>query len=143
MYRRLQSVMVMFMLVDAPDRGVARLDYFVARRLAMLRISRGELACRGGPSRSTLNKAISGARPLSTATLVRLDASLGWAPGSATAILDGGSPSARLPRTGAGDVYSAEHAHVLKVLRTLEGLLGDCRELVDELLATSGSRGAG
>lgn len=131
--------MVMSVIVDAPDSGVARLDYFVARRLAILRISRGELARRGGPSRSTLNKAITGARLLSAATLMRLDASLGWAPGSATAILDGGSPSARLPRTGAGDVCSAEHAHVLKVLHTLEGLLGDCRELVDELLATSGS----
>ncbi len=135
--------MVLFMIVDAPDSGVARLDYFVARRLAMLRISRGELARRGGPSRSTLNKAITGARPLSAATLMRLDASLGWAPGSATAILGGGSPSARLPRTGAGDVCSAEHAHVLKVLHTLEGLLGDCRELVDELLSTSGATRAG
>jgi hypothetical protein len=132
--------MVMFMIVDAPDRGVARLDYFVARRPVMLRISRGELARRGGPSRSTLSKAITEARPLSAATLIRLDASLGWAPGSATAILDGGSPAARLPRTpGAGDICSAEHAHVLKVLHTLEGLLGDCRELVDELLSTLGA----
>jgi len=122
--------------VNAPDSGVARLDYFVARRLAMLRISRGELARRGGPSRSTLNKAITGARPLSAATLMRLDASLGWAPGSATAILRGGTPSARLPRTRAGDVCSAEHAHVLKVLHTLEDMLGDCRELVSELLST-------
>jgi hypothetical protein len=129
--------------MDVPDCGVVRLDYFVARRLAMLRITRGELARRGGPSRSTLNKAITGARPLSAATLMRLDASLGWAPGSAAAILDGGAPAARLPRTGPGDLCSAEHAHVLKVLHTLEDMLGDCRELVSELLSTPGGSRAG
>lgn len=115
---------------------MARLDYFVALRLAALRINRAELARRGGPSRSTLNKAISGARPLSVATLMRLDASLGWAPGSAGAIIGGGEPAARLPRTGAGDACSAEHAHVVTVLQTVEGMLGDCRRLVAELLST-------
>ena len=112
------------------------MDHFVARRLAVLRINRAELARRGGPSRSTLNKAITGARRLSAATLMRLDASLGWAPGSAAAIVAGGEPAARLPRTGAGDACSAEHAHVLTVLHTVEGMLGDCRQLVAELLST-------
>ena len=131
------------MVVDAPESGTARLDYFVTRRLAMLRVSRGELARRGGPSRSTLNKAIMGGRPVSAATLVRLDASLGWAPGSAAATLGGGTPSARIPRTGLGDACSADHAHVLKVLHTLADMLGDCRELVSELLATPGGSRVG
>jgi hypothetical protein len=141
MYRRLQFIVIRFAIVNAPESGVPRLDYFVARRLGMLRISRGELARRGGPSRSTLNKAITGARPLSAATLMRLDASLGWAPGSAAEILAGGIPPAG--RSAAGDVWSAEHAHLLKVLQTLEDMLGDCRELVSELLAAPGTGRAG
>ena len=127
--------------MDAPDGGVARLDRFVAERLATLRITRAELARRGGPSRSTLNKAITGDRPLSRATLARLDSALGWAPGSAAAIMRGGTPSARLPRTARGDLCSAEHAHVLAVLQTVEGMLGSCRELINELLVTPRSGG--
>src|SRR2546425_3636510 len=107
------------MIVNTPDSGLERLDYFVTERLAVLRMTRGELARRGGPSRSTLNKAISGARALSPATLSRLDASLGWAPGSAAQILTGGTPASRLPRTPGGDLCSAEHAHVITVLGTV------------------------
>ncbi|MGV7254579.1 helix-turn-helix domain-containing protein [Mycobacterium kansasii] len=123
--------------MNTPDRGLARLDYFVSERLAALRISRGELARRGGPSRSTLNKAMSAARIVSPATLSRLDASLGWAPGSAAAILDGGTPTCRLPRTVGGDLCSAEHAHVITVLSTVFGMLEDASDLLAELLAPS------
>ncbi|MBY0441862.1 MAG: helix-turn-helix domain-containing protein [Mycobacteriaceae bacterium] len=129
--------------MNAPDCGLARLDYFVGERLAMLRMTRGELARRGGPNRSTLHKAISGSRTVSMATLARLDASLGWAPGSAMQILDGGTPQSRVPR-------SAEDARVLPVLRAVDsmldecrGLLTDVRGLVDELLNTTGGNRAG
>lgn len=42
--------------VIAPNDGPARLDYFVSERLAVLHMSRVELARRGGPNRSTLHK---------------------------------------------------------------------------------------
>jgi hypothetical protein len=122
---------------------LARLDYFVCERLAVLRMTRGELARRGGPNRSTLHKAISGSRTVSMATLARLDASLGWTPGSAAAILGGGAPQSRLPR-------SAEDAHLRTVLRAVDGMLVECRELltdvrglVNELLKPAGGDRAG
>ncbi|MGH3556052.1 MAG: helix-turn-helix domain-containing protein [Mycobacterium sp.] len=129
--------------MKVPDSGLARLDHFVSERLAVLRMTRGELARRGGPNRSTLYKANSGSRTVSMATLARLDASLGWVPGSAAAILDGGTPQSRLPR-------SAEDAHVLTVLRAVDGMLDECRGiltdvhgLVNELLNPAGGDRAG
>jgi hypothetical protein len=134
---------VIFVGVNISDSGIARLDHFVSERLAVLRMTRGDLARRGGPNRSTLYKAISGSRTVSMATLARLDASLGWAPGSAAAILGGGSPRSRLPR-------SAEDAHVVTVLRAVDGMLNECRELlsdvrglVNELLTPAGGDRAG
>lgn len=109
----------------------------------MLRMTRDELARRGGPNRSTLHKAISGSRTVSMATLARLDTSLGWAPGSAALVLDGGTPQSRLSR-------SVEDARVLPVLRAVDNMLDECRGLlvdvrglVDELLNTAGSDRAG
>ncbi|WP_454561739.1 helix-turn-helix domain-containing protein [Mycobacterium haemophilum] len=129
--------------MNVPDSGLPRLDYFVSERLAVLRMTRGELARRGGPNRTTLHKAISASRTVSIATLARLDASLGWAPGSAAAILDGGTPQSRLRQ-------SAEDAHVLTVLRAIDGMLTECRGLltdvrglVNELLTPAGGDHAG
>src|ERR1700744_4278288 len=116
----------MFVGVNIPDSGMARLDHFVSERLAVLRMTRGDLARRGGPNRSTLYKAISGSRTVSIATLARVDAALGWAPGSAAAILGGGTPRSRLPR-------SAEDAHVVTVLRAVDGMLNECRELLTDV----------
>lgn len=140
---RLELTIVMLMGVNTPASGMARLDHFVSERLAVLRMTRGDLARRGGPNRSTLYKAISGSRTVSMATLARLDASLGWASGSAAAILGGGTPRSRLPR-------SAEDAQVLTVLRAVDGMLSECRELltdvrclVNELLTPAGGDRAG
>lgn len=134
---------VMCVGVNIPDSGLARLDHFVGERLAVLRITRGELARRGGPNRSTLYKAISASRTVSMTTLARLDASLGWAPGSAAAILNGGTPQSRLR-------HSSEDAHVQTVLRAVDGMLDECRGLladvrglVNELLSPAGGDHAG
>ena len=80
------------MRVNAPNEGPARLDFYVSERLAVLHMTRAELARRGGPNRSTLHKSTTGSRSMSAATLARLDEALGWAHGSARAILDGGEP---------------------------------------------------
>lgn len=140
---RVKLTMSSFVGVNVPDSGLARLDHFVGERLAVLRMTRGELTRRGGPNRSTLHKAISASRTVSMATLARLDASLGWTPGSAAAILNGGIPQSRLPR-------SAEDTYVLTVLRAVDGMLKECRELltdvrglVHELLTPVGGDHAG
>lgn len=117
--------------VNTPIDGPARLDHFVSERLAVLHMSRVELARRGGPNRSTLHKSINGSRTLSLATLTRLDEALGWAHGSSKAILEGGLPATPQP----------QDTHVRTVLQAVEGLveqchsiLADARQLLTELL---------
>lgn len=119
--------------VIAPNDGPARLDYFVSERLAVLHMSCVELACRGGPNRSTLHKSSNGSRTMSLATLARLDEALGWAHGSSRAILDGGVPATPPP----------QDTHVHTVLHAVEGLveqchsiLADARQLLTELLTS-------
>jgi hypothetical protein len=119
--------------VNAPNDGPARLDYFISERLAVLHMSRVELARRGGPNRSTLHKSSNGSRTLSLATLMRLDEALGWAHGSSRAILDGGVPATPPP----------QDIHARTVLHAVEGLveqchstLADARHLLTELLTT-------
>ncbi|MGH3971258.1 MAG: helix-turn-helix domain-containing protein [Mycobacterium sp.] len=118
--------------MNAPTYGPARLDYYVSERLAILHMTRAELARRGGPNRSTLHKSTTGSRSMSPATLARLDEALGWAHGSSRAILDGREP-----------VTPQHHdTSVRTVLFAVEGLveqchaiLADARLLVSELLA--------
>ncbi len=66
--------------MEAPDQGIDRLHHFVSERRRALNISRAEMYARGGPSPSTMNKALSGDRGLSRTTLERIDRALGWAP---------------------------------------------------------------
>ncbi|MCA4761167.1 hypothetical protein KXD96_27345 [Mycobacterium sp. SMC-2] len=120
--------------MNAPVDGPARLDYHISERLAVLHMTRAELARRGGPNRSTLHKSSSGSRSMSVATLARLDEALGWAHGSSRAILDGGVPVTPPP----------QDIHVRTVLHAVEGLVGEChailtdaRQLLTELLATA------
>ncbi|WP_163912208.1 helix-turn-helix domain-containing protein [Mycolicibacterium aubagnense] len=96
-----------------PSSGPARLDHYVSIRIGALRMSRIELARRGGPDRSTLHKATTGDRTLSTRTLTRLDQALGWAEGTSAAILDGGEPVCA----------SSDAAHVQTVLKVCEDLV--------------------
>lgn len=118
--------------MNAPENGPARLDFYVSERLAVLHMTRAELARRGGPNRSTLHKSTTGSRSMSPATLARLDEALGWAPGSARAVLDGGEP-----------VTPQHHdASAHTVLVAAEGLirdagviLADAGLLLSELLA--------
>ncbi|MBX9641795.1 MAG: hypothetical protein K2X97_19370, partial [Mycobacteriaceae bacterium] len=103
----------------------------VTERLALLRMNRDELSRRGGPQRSTLRKARTESRKPTLATLTRLDETLGWAPGSSAAILEGGQP------------VCAHHQdpQVRAVLEAAEGLIQECsamlidaRKLLSEVL---------
>ena len=86
-------------------------------------MTRDELARHGGPSRSTLHKAISGSRGLSQSTLARLDAALGWLPGSAARVLDGGTPVSAVP----------QDANVRNVLRAADAIVIDCQNMLADL----------
>jgi hypothetical protein len=79
-----------------PEAGMPRLLFFVQHRLVQLQWTRKSLAAAGGPNPSTLRKAHREDRELAERTLARLDRALGWQPGSAQRVLDGGSPAVRI-----------------------------------------------
>jgi hypothetical protein len=86
-----------------PAGGVDRLTHFVDERIAQLDLSKEEVARRGGPARDTLAK-IRGRRDQQTpmvGTLLRLDAALGWQPGSSAVTLLGGQPLSLTARSRA------------------------------------------
>lgn len=86
-----------------PADGVDRLTHFVEARIAQLNLSKEEVARRGGPARDTLAK-VRGRRDQQTpmvGTLLRLDAALGWQPGSAAVTLLGGQPLSLTARSRA------------------------------------------
>lgn len=120
--------------MEAPDQGIDRLHHFVSERRRALNISRAEMYARGGPSPSTMNKALSGDRGLSRTTLERIDRALGWAPGSAEAAMTGGVPTSQIPTPNEG---CPAHEHVVTVLESLRDQLVRAGELVDDLLGSS------
>lgn len=112
-------------LTPVAENGPARLDHFVRRRTAQMRISPRELSSRGGPNRTTLHKAINGTGRLRESTLTRIDNSLGWAPGSAARILAGGLPETRMTTSGHDD-------HAVTVITASLDILHEVKELVDK-----------
>jgi hypothetical protein len=79
--------------MTVPQEGVERLIHFVEKRMGQLDLTKDEVARRGGPSRDTLAK-VRGNRERTpqVGTLLRLDQSLGWQPGSSAVVLLGGQP---------------------------------------------------
>jgi uncharacterized small protein (DUF1192 family) len=80
--------------MTAPAEGIDRLISFVETRLAQLKLSKQEVARRGGPAVDTLVKARGrkGQNTPTVSTLLMLDALMGWQPGSAAVTLLGGRP---------------------------------------------------
>ena len=70
--------------------------FFIQQRLAQLQWSRNDLAAAGGPSPATLYKAHRRGRVWGERTMARLEAALGWQPGSGSAVVAGGSPVMRI-----------------------------------------------
>lgn len=124
--------------MEAPERGIERLHYFVTERRRALGISRTQMFARGGPSPSTMNKALTGTRGLSRSTLDRIDRALGWAPRSAEAVMDGGTPTSHIPAPG--DAGCPAHEHVVAVLESLRTQLRTAEQLVEDLLGSSHAR---
>jgi hypothetical protein len=123
--------------MEAPEHGIERLHHFVTERRRALGISRAQMFARGGPSPSTMNKALTGTRGLSRTTLERIDRALGWAPGSAATAMDGGTPTSHIPAPEAG---CPAHEHVVAVLESVRTQLHTADQLVADLLGSSHAR---
>lgn len=119
--------------MQIPNRGIARLDYYVNERRFALDLTRSQMFDRGGPSPSTMLKALAGDRGLSNISLDRIDRSLGWAPGSAASVLDGGTPTSQIPARGdAGGCPAHDHVHA--VLESVRIQLQSANRLINGLL---------
>lgn len=82
-------------MTNAPEPALKRFGDIVRERRQALRLSQEDVTARGGPSDTTLTKIENvewnPTRP--NETLRKLDVGLGWEPGSARRVLDGGEPA--------------------------------------------------
>ncbi|WP_082408937.1 helix-turn-helix domain-containing protein [Mycobacterium intracellulare] len=119
--------------MTAPTDGVERLIYFVDARIAQLKLTKEEVARRGGPSVDTLAK-IRGRRDQHTplvGTLLRLDSALGWQPGSAAVVLLGGQPLSLIAR--GGGAYKTTAGHPMTEREIMARLVSQLREEITRL----------
>ncbi|MFF0818064.1 helix-turn-helix domain-containing protein [Rhodococcus sp. NPDC003318] len=73
---------------------IARLGTFMSARRVELALTFEQVAERGGPSPKSFTRIVRGLKPRPTGTtLAKIDQGLGWAQGSAAAVLAGGTPS--------------------------------------------------
>jgi hypothetical protein len=127
--------------MTAPADGIDRLIHFVDARITQLNLSKEEVARRGGPSTDTLAKIRERAdqRTPMVDTLLRLDRSLGWQPGSSAVVLLGGKPlslTARRRRRTLARQQGAQPVDEGEILRRLTG------QLHDEIVRLEGDRDA-
>lgn len=127
--------------MTVPADGVDRLIHFVDARIAQLKLSKEEVARRGGPAVDTLAK-IRGRRDQRTprvATLLRLDAALGWQPGSAAVVLLGGQP---LSLTARSRAVTRLKKHVGQPMGGSEIMARLAAQLHEEIVRLEGDRDA-
>lgn len=121
--------------VQIPESGLERLEFFVELELTKAKMTRAELAARGGPSRTTLRKAITEGRSTLTATsLGKYDAAFEhWPKGMARAIVEEGATPPPLP-----DECTPDHTQVMGMLSRLTEEVGSLREAVRDLTERGG-----
>jgi hypothetical protein len=128
--------------MTVPVDGVPRLIHFVDARLAQLQMTKTEAARRGFPNPSTLAKTRGRDHQQSprVRTLLRIDRTLGWQPGSAAVVLLGGTPltiTTRTTRAVRSREAAAEpltpHDVTVRTLATLRDEITRTRELADDL----------
>ncbi|WP_405941593.1 helix-turn-helix domain-containing protein [Streptomyces sp. NBC_00207] len=86
-------------MTQANDRDHDRLATQVRARRAELGLSRAALAERAGVSKGTCHRLEEG-QPIRDINYAKIDAALGWAPGSCASIRDGGAPTPALGAEG-------------------------------------------
>jgi hypothetical protein len=132
-------------IMAVPDDGVPRLMHHVDARLSQLQMSKEEAVRRGFPDPSTLAKVRDRdhqATP-TVRTLLRIDRTLGWEPGSAAVVLLGGHPLSVTARTTRRVHAHAEAATPMtadEVMTRLLDQLGDEITKTREDLAAVGDR---
>lgn len=82
----------MFLAVEIPELGAARLEPFVRQRLAAKRMTWAQLASSAALSKDTLWKAAKLSRRMRPETLTKMDIALDWPIGTCAHIIDGGTP---------------------------------------------------
>lgn len=102
--------------VEIPERGLARLDVFVRRRLAVKRMTWAGFAETAALSRATLHRAVKQSREMRPATLAKIDVALDWPIGTSAHVIDGGTPPI-------DEAYRGDHAQVDARLQHIEHLL--------------------
>jgi len=116
--------------MDVPSDGVARLIHFVDARLGQLRMSKEEAVRRGFPDPDTLPKVRYTHGTPKVRTLLRIDRTLGWQPGSSAVVLVGGTPLSLTARTTRGVRAKESAAQPLTADAVIERLL---TQLSDEI----------
>ncbi|MER6488780.1 helix-turn-helix transcriptional regulator [Streptomyces virginiae] len=86
-------------MTQANDRDHNRLASQVRARRLELGLSRAALAEHAGISKGTCHRVEEG-QPIRDTSYAKIDAALGWAPGSCAAIRDGGHPAPNLGEGG-------------------------------------------
>jgi hypothetical protein len=121
--------------MDVPADGVPRLMHFVDARLDQLHISKEEAARRGFPNPSTLAKVRDrdSQNTPTVRTLLRIDRTLGWQPGSAAVVLLGGNPLSVTARTTKAVRAKEQAARPMTGEEVASRLLG---QLHDEITRT-------
>lgn len=127
--------------MTVPADGVDRLIYFVDARIAQLNLSKEEVARRGGPGVDTLAKiqARPDQRTPLVGTLLRLDAALGWQPGSSAVVLLGGQP---LTLTARSRAIVRVRKHAPQPMSEREIMQRLVSQLHDEIARLEGDRDA-
>ncbi|WP_094287314.1 hypothetical protein [Mycobacterium lehmannii] len=118
--------------MTVPADGVARLMHFVDARLGQLKMSKEEANRRGFPHPSTLAavRDRNSQHTPTVRTLLRIDRTLGWQPGSAAVVMLGGTPLSVTARTTRNVRAMERSAAPMTADEVVDRLLG---ELHDEI----------
>ncbi|KMO72851.1 hypothetical protein [Mycolicibacterium obuense] len=119
--------------MTVPADGVPRLMHFVDARLAQLRMSKDEAHRRGFPHPSTLKaaRARGSQRTPTVRTLLRIDRTLGWQPGSAAVVLLGGAPQSVTRRITRNVRAQEQTATPMTAEDIADRLLGQLRDEIE------------
>lgn len=119
--------------MTVPADGVARLMHFVDARLGQLRMSKEEANRRGFPHPSTLAavRARDSQHTPTVRTLLRIDRTLGWQPGSAAVVLLGGTPLSVTARTTRNVRAHEQSSTPMTAQDVIDRLLGQLHDEIE------------
>lgn len=112
--------------MEIPERGLARLDVFVRRRLAVKRMTWAGFAEKAALSRATLHRAVKQSREMRPSTLAKIDVALDWPIGTCARVIEGDTPPL-------DEAYQGDHAQVDARLQHIEHLLVELNSGVSAL----------